>query len=65
MKDEKIFVERSEVKRLASIFGVSDEFVYMALRYARDSTDILFLYFFGMKVRKSLVKWQSVSDVPS
>lgn len=37
MKDEKIFVERGEIKRLAKIFGVTDEFVYMALRYARDS----------------------------
>ena len=37
MKDEKIFVERGEIKRLAKIFDVTDEFVYMALRYARDS----------------------------
>ena len=37
MKDEKIFVKRSEVKRLASIFGVSEVMVYMALRYDRDS----------------------------
>ena len=37
MKDEKIFIKRSEVKRLASIFGVSEVMVYMALRYDRDS----------------------------
>ena len=37
MKDEKIFVKRSEVKRLASVFGVSEVFVYMSLRYDRDS----------------------------
>ena len=37
MKDEKIFVTRSEVKRLADIFGVSEVMVYMALRYDRDS----------------------------
>ena len=37
MKDEKIFIKRSEVKRLASIFGVSEVFVYMSLRYDRDS----------------------------
>lgn len=37
MKDEKIFVKRSEVKRLASVFGVSEVMVYMALRYDRDS----------------------------
>ena len=37
MKDEKIFVKRSEVKRLASLFGVSEVFVYMSLRYDRDS----------------------------
>ena len=37
MKDEKIFVKRSEVKRLASLFKVSEVMVYMALRYDRDS----------------------------
>lgn len=37
MKDEKIIVERGEIKRLAKIFNVTEEFVYMALRYARDS----------------------------
>ena len=37
MKDEKIFIKRSEVKRLASIFKVSEVMVYMALRYDRDS----------------------------
>ena len=37
MKDEKIFIKRSEVKRLASVFGVSEVMVYMALRYDRDS----------------------------
>ena len=37
MKDEKIFIKRSEVKRLASVFGVSEVFVYMSLRYDRDS----------------------------
>ena len=37
MKDEKIFVKRSEVKRLADIFKVSEVMVYMALRYDRDS----------------------------
>ena len=37
MKDEKIFIKRSEVKRLADIFGVSEVFVYMSLRYDRDS----------------------------
>ena len=37
MKDEKIFIKRSEVKRLASIFGVSEVMIYMALRYDRDS----------------------------
>lgn len=37
MKDEKIFVKRSEVKRLASLFGVSEVMVYMSLRYDRDS----------------------------
>ena len=37
MKDEKIFIKRSEVKRLASVFGVSEVMIYMALRYDRDS----------------------------
>ena len=37
MKDEKIFIKRSEVKRLASLFKVSEVMVYMALRYDRDS----------------------------
>ena len=37
MKDEKIFVTRSEVKRLASLFKVSEVMVYMSLRYDRDS----------------------------
>ena len=37
MKDEKIFVERGEIKRLADIFKVSEVMVYMALRYDRDS----------------------------
>ena len=37
MKDEKIFVERGEIKRLADIFKVSEVMVYMSLRYARDS----------------------------
>ena len=37
MKDEKIFIKRSEVKRLASIFKVSEVMIYMALRYDRDS----------------------------
>ena len=37
MKDEKIFVKRSEVKRLADIFKVSEVMVYMSLRYDRDS----------------------------
>ena len=37
MKDEKIFIKRSEVKRLADIFGVSEVMVYMSLRYDRDS----------------------------
>ena len=37
MKDKKIFIKRNEVKRLASIFGVSEVMVYMALRYDRDS----------------------------
>lgn len=37
MTDEKIFIERSEVKRLAGIFGVSEVMIYMSLRYDRDS----------------------------
>ena len=37
MKDEKIFVERGEIKRLASLFKVSEVMVYMSLRYDRDS----------------------------
>lgn len=37
MKEEKIVVGKGEIKKLAKIFGVTDEFVYMALRYARDS----------------------------
>ena len=37
MKDEKIFVKRSEVKRLASLFKVSEVMIYMSLRYDRDS----------------------------
>ena len=37
MKDEKIFIKRSEVKRLASLFKVSEVMIYMALRYDRDS----------------------------
>ena len=37
MKDKKIFIKRSEVKRLASLFKVSEVMVYMALRYDRDS----------------------------
>ena len=37
MKEEKIFIKRREGKRLASIFGVSEVMVYMALRYDRDS----------------------------
>lgn len=37
MTDEKIFIERSEVKRLADLFGVSEVMIYMSLRYDRDS----------------------------
>lgn len=37
MTDEKIFIERSEVKRLAGLFGVSEVMIYMSLRYDRDS----------------------------
>lgn len=37
MKDEKIFIKRSEVKSLARLFKVSEVMVYMALRYDRNS----------------------------
>ena len=37
MKDEKIFVERDEIKRLAKIFDVTDEFVYITLQYTKNN----------------------------